>query len=293
MTAPIAGVAVVHHGDPEPTLRCLETLAADSSSVDRRVALVDNMGNIAPDDLARGIRLLKRPDNPGFGRAANFAIEAVDDDHRCSLYLVLNHDVEVAEGFFDSAAGALEVGVGAVGGPIHVPKKPPQLWYGGGGVNFLTGTVRQLRWAGAAQRRRDVGFIPATAMAISPVAWREIGGFDPRFFLYNEDVDLCLRLRRAGWRLVFEPLMACEHRIGAATGSNERTPLYLENLTRTRLLPFKSRPYRLYLAAVHTLYNVMRIAGLGLRHGLQSGPYIRAVARGHARGLAEALSVWR
>lgn len=293
MKTPIAGVAVVHHGDPEPTLRCLESVFADSSSVDRRVALVDNMGNIAPDTVAGDVRLLKRPDNPGFGVAANFGIDAVDDDQRCSLYLALNHDVELAEGFFDAAAGALEVGVGAAGGPIYVPENPHQLWYGGGGVNFFTGTVRQKRWTGAAQRRRDVGFIPATAMAISPAAWREIGGFDPRFFLYNEDVDLCLRLRRAGWRLIFEPLMACEHRIGAATGSNERSPVYLENLTRTRLLPFKSRPYRLYLAAVHTLYNALRIAGLGLSHGLQSGPYIRAVARGHARGLAEALSVWR
>jgi GT2 family glycosyltransferase len=293
MTTPIAGVAVVHYGDLEPTLRCLESVFADSSSVDRRVALVDNMGNIAPDEVAGDVRLLKRPDNPGFGVAANFGIDAVDDDQRCSLYLVLNHDVELAEGFFAAAAGALEVGVGAAGGPIHVPGNPRQLWYGGGSVNFFTGTVRQTGWTGAAQRRRDVGFIPATAMAISPSAWRETGGFDPRFFLYNEDVDLCLRLRRAGWRLIFEPLMACEHRIGAATGSNERSPLYLENLTRTRLLPFKSRPYRLYLAAVHTLYNALRIAGLGLRHGFQSGPYIRAVASGHARGLAEALSVWR
>lgn len=293
MTTPIAGVAVVHHGDPEPTFRCLKTLAADSSSVDRRVALVDNMGNIASDDVAEDVLLLKRPDNPGFGMAANFGIHTVDDDQRCALYLVLNHDVELAEGFLDAAASALEVGVGAAGGPIHVPENPPQLWYGGGGVNYLTGTVRQLRWTAEAQRRRDVGFIPATAMAISPAAWREIGGFDPRFFLYNEDVDLCLRLRRAGWRLVFEPLMACGHRIGAATGSNERSPLYLENLTRTRLLPFKSRSYRLYLAAVHTLYSALRIAGLGLRHGFQSGPYIKAVARGHARGLATSLSVWR
>jgi GT2 family glycosyltransferase len=293
MTAPIAGVVVVHYGNPEPTLRCLDSLVRESSSVERRVALVDNLGNLSSVDLGHGVLLLKRPDNPGFGVGANLGIEAVDRDQRCSVYVVLNHDVRLAEGFLDAAAGALEVGVGAAGGRIDVPGSPPRLWYGGGGINFLTGTVRQPQWPRAVQRRREVGFIPATAMAISPSAWREVGGFDPGFFLYNEDVDLCLRLRRAGWRLVYEPAMACEHRIGAATGSNERSPLYLENLTRTRLLPFRSRSYRLYLAAIHTAYNVFRIAGLGLRHGHRSGPYIKAVVRGHTRGLAEAFAAWR
>ena len=287
MKNPVAGVVVVHFGDPESTLRCLASVAADVSRVDRRVVVVDNSGNLDPGRLETDAQLLARPDNPGFGAAANLGLASADRDHGCSLYLVLNNDAMIASGFLDGAAGALEVGVGAVGGPIHTPSQPPNLWYGGGGLNFLTGTVRQTRSAGAAEKRREVGFIPATAMAISSVAWREVGGFDPRFFLYNEDVDLCLRLRRAGWRLLYEPSMPCEHHIGGATGSDVRSPLYLENLTRTRLLPFKSRSYRMYLAVVHTLYNALRIAGLGLRHGLRSGPYIKAVVRGHARALAE------
>ena len=64
-------------------------------------------------------------------------------------------------------------------------------------------------------------------------------GFDSRYFLYNEDVDLCLRLRRAGWRLLFEPGMVCFHAIGGATASADRSPIYLENLTRTRFAPFQ------------------------------------------------------
>jgi GT2 family glycosyltransferase len=271
----------------------LESVAADGSRVDRRVVVVDNSGNMDRESLDSGVRHLTRADNPGFGAAANFGLEAIDHDRRCSLYLILNNDALLDGGFLDAAVGALEAGVGAAGGPIHTPSEPPSLWYGGGGVNFLTGTVRQTRSARAAQRRRDVGFIPATAMAISSAAWHEVGGFDPRFFLYNEDVDLCLRLRRAGWRLLYEPSMACEHSVGGATGSGERSPLYLENLTRTRLLPFKSPSYRLFLAVVHTLYNALRIVGLGLRHGLRSGPYVRAVVHGHVSALADTVAAWR
>jgi GT2 family glycosyltransferase len=153
-------------------------------------------------------------------------------------------------------------------------------------VSFLTGTVRQQRSESAAARPRDVGFIPATAMAIAPAAWHELGGFDPRYFLYNEDLDLCLRLRRAGWRLRFEPGMACTHHLGGATGSAERSPLYLENLTRTRLLPFRSPAYRVYLAVIHSLYCAVRIAGLAVRHRGRCAPFVSAVLRGHAAAAA-------
>lgn len=280
----MAGVAVVHYGEPEPTLRCLASVAADRSAIARRIVVIDNSGNLERRTLATDVDLVSRPDNPGFGTAVNLGVNAVDPDRGCSFYLALNNDAVLDDGFLDAAAAALVGDVGAVGGPIRTGRAPRHLWYAGGGINFLTGTVRQ-RHSPSAARRRDVGFIPATAIAVAAEAWHEIGGFDPRFFLYNEDVDLCLRLRRAGWRLVFEPGMACNHDLGGATGSDERSPLYLEHLARTRLLPFRPRLYRLYLGGVHSLYNVVRAAALALRYGRRSGPYVRALARGHLAAL--------
>lgn len=286
MTGAVAGVAVVHFGDPQPTQRCLASVAAEASRIERRVVVIDNSGNMDPGRLEADVQLVTRPDNPGFGAAANLGLDSVDHDHRCSLFLVLNNDAVLASGFLDAAASALENGVGAAGGPIRTGGNASHYWYAGGGLNYLTGTVWQQHSAAAARRRREVGFIPATAIAVAPDAWREVGGFDPRFFLYNEDVDLCLRLRRAGWRLLFEPRMVCDHRLGGATGSADCSPLYLEHLTRTRLLPFRPLLYRLYLAAVHSLYNTVRVVSLGLRHGRSGGPYIRAVVRGHLEALS-------
>jgi len=285
MTGSLVGVVIVHFGKLEPTFGCLESVFEDESEIDRRVVVVDNSGNFSLDDSPANLTILRRLDNPGFGAAANAGLAEIDRDRACTCYLVLNNDAALQSGFLSAAAEALEVGVGAAGGPIRNAFDPSVLWYAGGGVNFLTGTVRQRRDEAVAARRRDVGFLPATAIAVFPEAWREVGGFDPRFFLYNEDVDLCLRFRRAGWRLRFEPRMTCGHFIGGATGSHEKSPLYLENLTRTRLLPFRFWPYRLYLAALHTAYNALRILGLGLQYGKRCGPYVTAVARGHAHAL--------
>jgi len=285
MNDAVAGVVVVHFGDPEPTLRCLSSVAEDPSAVERRVVVVDNSGNFGPGDLDPTVTLVTRSDNPGYGAGANAGLAVVDRDRNCSLYVVLNNDSVIRPGFLAAAARAIEVGVGAAGGPIYSSIDPPSLWYAGGGVNFVTGTVWQERSEAASRRRREVGFIPATALAFSPIAWREVGGFDPRFFLYNEDLDLCLRLRRASWRLVYEPGMLSEHRLGGTTGSDDFSPMYLENITATRVLPFKSRSYRLYLATIHTAYNFLRILGLGLRRGFRGGSHIAAVARGHVRAL--------
>jgi GT2 family glycosyltransferase len=282
----VVAVAIVHFGDPAPTLQSLEALAADSSRVHRRVVVIDNSGDLEGLRFEKEVQLISRPENPGFGTAANIGLESADRDRNCSAYVVLNNDTLVDDGFLDAAAGAFSDGVGAAGGPIRGTGQEPRLWYAGGSLNFVTGTVRQDRSPAAARRQRDVGFIPGTALAVAPAAWHEVGGFDPRFFLYNEDVDLCLRLRRAGWRLRFVPGMACRHDLGGATGSAERSPLYLEHLSRTRLLPFRSKAYRLYLALIHSLYNTLRGGSLVLKHGRRSGPYVRALARGHLAALS-------
>ncbi len=281
----VVGIAVVHFGDPEPTTLCVESLMADPSVVGRRVVVVDNSCNFDSLIFGSDVSVLKCPGNPGYGVGANAGLAAIDRDEACTAYVVLNNDTTVCPGFLDAAAGALEVGVGAAGGPIRDPVDSSTFWYTGGGVNFLTGTVWQKRASEPGRHRRDVGFIPATAMAISPTAWRDVGGFDPSFFLYNEDVDLCLRFRRLGWRLLFEPGMVCIHRLGGETGSGVGSPLYLENLTKTRLLPFRSLAHRLYLAGVHSVYNVLRAVGLAWRLKKQSGPYVAAVARGHIQAL--------
>jgi GT2 family glycosyltransferase len=265
-------------------------VVTDGSQIERRVVVVDNSGNMDPASLGSDARLLTCPDNPGFGAGANLGLDSVDHDRRCSLFLVLNNDALLAKGFLDAAAGALELGVGAAAGPIYDSKDPSRLWYAGGRINFLTGTVWQRRSAAAASRRREVGFMPATALAIASPAWHEVGGFDSQFFLYNEDVDLCLRLRRAGWRLLFEPGMVCFHAVGGATASADRSPIYLENLTRTRLVPFRSLLYRYYAGGIHTLYNSLRVVGLSIRRGVGCGPYVTAVVRGHLAALRNLFS---
>jgi GT2 family glycosyltransferase len=279
------GIVVVHYGDSKPTLAALHALRNDPSEVDRRIVVVDNSANLAGVDLLGAARL-PREENPGFGAGANLGVAELGEGPWDAL-VVLNHDVEVFPGFLAAAAGAASrPGVGAAAGPLFLDAGRQRLWYGGGSVNRLTGTVRQVRSLRASLRERTVGFLPGAALALSEGAFRSVGGFDPEFFLYHEDLDLSLRLRRKGYRLLFVPGMAALHQLGAATGSAHFSPLYLEHLTRTRLRPFRPLAFRLYLAAIHTGYVSLRALAFLLRDGHNGVASARALWRGHRHALA-------
>jgi len=277
-------VVVVHYGDPGPTLDCLAALHADPSEVERTVVVVDNTRTFTEPTVS-GARLLPQPHNPGYGEGANRGVAALEPGS-WEVVVALNNDVEVLPGFLDAAASAAErPRVGAASGPMWLDHERSVLWYAGGGVNFVTGTVWQSRSERDAERERTVGFLPGTALAVTAEAWRAVGGFDPRYFLYHEDLDLCLRLRREGYQLLFAPGMAVVHHLGSSTGSHELSPIYLENMTRTRLRPFRPLLYRLYLALLHSGYVGLRSWRLALFAGARGKQAATALRRGHRAAL--------
>jgi GT2 family glycosyltransferase len=280
-----AAVVIVHFGDVGPTLACLEAVQRDRSRCSRRVVVVDNGGSLAPASVL-GAEVVPLPANVGFGAGVNAGVRVLGSEVWDAL-VVLNNDAEVGDGYLDAAVAALShPSVALVGGPLYLDKPGGVLWYAGGGVNWLTGTVRQARSRRAATRRRTVGFVPGAAFAVRVEAWHQVEGFDSSYFLYNEDLDLCLRLRRRGWRLLYEPAMVAVHRLGAVTGSAARSPLYLEHMTATRLRPFRPFAYRAYLACLHTAYVALRACAYLTVVGGEAGRgAFRALAHGHRQAL--------
>jgi len=285
------GVIIIHYGRSAPTIRCVESVLGQDADGSVPVVVVDNFGNLRHSDFPQDVKILLRRDNPGFGGGANAGVAELEKHHACRAYLILNNDAVLAPGFIDAANHAFEKPrTGAVGGLIRESGPEGRIWYTGGDIRLLTGTVRQNRSAADTTRPREVGFIPGTAIVIWREAWEDVGGFDESYFLYNEDIDLCLRLKRAGWRLRFCPKMICIHDLGESTGSGVRSALYLEQLTRTRLKPFRPRIYRMYLCLLHSIYNLTRMASIFLHRGMAGRTQIRAIMRGHLAALREV--VW-
>ncbi len=226
--------AVIVNYNAGPLLaRCASSVLADSSSGPVELVVVDN--GSSDDSLAElaarvpEARVVLARDNLGYARAANFGIAVT----AAPLVAVLNPDTEVTSGTARAMRECFqrEPSVGAAG-PLVVNTDgtvyPSARRLPSTGVAVGHGALR-LVWPTNpwTRRYRDLDADPAVARLVDWVsgaaiwlrrsALDDVGGWDERYFMYVEDVDLCDRLRARGWGVVYEPAGRVQHVQGAST----------------------------------------------------------------------------
>lgn len=184
----------------------VEVVVVDNHSSDDTVARIRNR---RPDAL-----LIESTENRGFGAACNLAAQAAGN----STYLLLNPDAVLGTEALTHLLAALEAraDLGAVGPRILGTTGEIELSWGD------APSIRNERKRQAEQQARlprpdlpaasvDLAWISGACMLLRAEAWQAVGGFDPRYFLYFEDLDLCQRLRQAGWAVAIEPAAEVAH----------------------------------------------------------------------------------
>ncbi len=206
-------VIVVSHNGRRHLQRCLQELARREDS-HGEVIVVDNASTDGSAELVRdeypGMRLEALAENVGFGAANNRGAALARGEH----LLLLNSDAWLADGTAALLHSALDADPRlALAAPeLRYPDGRPQFaWAPETGV--LGEAIQKLRnrfearpWAHRpppAMLRPLLGpaWFSAACLLLRKSAFSGVGGFDERMFLYFEDVDLCRRLRHAGWRL--------------------------------------------------------------------------------------------
>jgi GT2 family glycosyltransferase len=243
MTEPRLSIVVPTHNTRELTLRCLGSIAAAEPTVEPtieptieptvEILLVDDAGT---DGTAEAVAerfpaaLLIRTAAPaGFTRAANLGMARATG----GLLLLLNSDTEVDAAGLAAlrAAFAADPRLGAAGAELRYPDGSAQ-WSGGrapsllwlfalaSGAPVLLGRLpfyRRLKPPG--EKRGAVEWVTGAALAVRREAWEAVGPLDEEFHFYGQDLDLCLRLRQAGWRVDLLPDFRVLHHHGATIGS--------------------------------------------------------------------------
>jgi N-acetylglucosaminyl-diphospho-decaprenol L-rhamnosyltransferase len=224
------GAVVVNYNAKAHLLACVESLFEAGVGP---VVVADN-GSSDGSELA----LLERfpavvwaptGGNLGYGLAANVGAKRL----RTKFLLVCNPDVVLGRGAVEALRRALEARPElAVAGPRivdadgeHYPsaRRFPGLFEAMGHA-FLgqfsehNPFTRRYRMHGEDPfRARDVDWVSGSCFMVRREAWEAVGGFDARYFMYMEDVDLCWRLRQAGWAVAYEPAAEVVHVKGAST----------------------------------------------------------------------------
>jgi N-acetylglucosaminyl-diphospho-decaprenol L-rhamnosyltransferase len=223
-------VVVVTYSPGDSLSAFLDSLA---EATDRpvRVVLADN-GSVdgAPEAAAGAGRaeLVDMGENLGYGAAANRAVAGLDES--VGWVLVSNPDIVLGPGALDELLTAAErwPRAGALGPLIHTdgevyPSARLQPSLGRGVGHAVFGAVwpgnpwtRSYRQEGSVAER-TAGWLSGSCVLLRREAWDSVDGFDPRYFMYFEDVDLGDRLGRAGWHNVYVPDAQVVHTGGHAT----------------------------------------------------------------------------
>lgn len=223
-------IVVVTHNARGHLGPCLDALAA----VPHEVVVVDNASSDLTRDLVReqvpSARVIELPENVGFGAANNVGMEAAQGDY----YLLLNSDAWPQPGAIEKLHAFAEanprIGISGprlVGADGQVQKSVrgfPTLWRLATEYLFLRKLAPRSRllnsFYGAGFdycSRRPADFLMGAVLLLRRDAVDEVGGFDPAFFMFSEEADLCYRMRAAGWSVEFTPDAEFVHLGGAST----------------------------------------------------------------------------
>jgi len=236
---PHVAVIVLHWGPLELTSRCLHSLSRTSFTGKMTIFLIDNacaldrgFGEQVP---GLDVEIRRAGHNLGFAGGCawgiSLALEAAAD-----YILLLNNDVTVEPSAIDHlvAAASQAPEAGLLCPQIVSTSRPPRAWYVGGSFSLWSGIPTQSRPAGRGlegDEARDVDYATGCVMLIDPAVIRTIGSFDTAFFAYCEDLDLSLRARQAGFRILFVPRAVVHHEVAA----HDRLSLSIYYSTRNLL----------------------------------------------------------
>jgi N-acetylglucosaminyl-diphospho-decaprenol L-rhamnosyltransferase len=246
-----AVIIVAHHSESTLPACLASVLAARSAS---EVIIVDHSPHRRCEPLARavGAAYYSVPTNPGFAAGANFGAQLVTTHP--SFLLFLNPDtllpasaLNLFTNFFTQHPDVGIVGprlVSATGRPDPDSFGPP--------VTPLTLFTRHLFPSS------QVGWVSGACLAIRYSLFQALGGFDPHFFLYWEDVDLCRRARVGGYKVAALPRLRVFHQRGHSAVSSLTTTAHYDQSADTYFRKHYPTPVWQLQRLLRSLYRLFQ-----------------------------------
>ena len=206
-------------------------IVADNGSVDDSVAF---LRSAFPQ-----VEILPNSTNEGFAKGYNIALKQVE----CDYYVLLNSDVEVTPGWISPIIELMEsdVAIAACQPKLLAYDDKTQFEYAGAsggwldnfGYPFARGRIFEVceKDTGQYDSVQQCFWASGAALFVRSDAYHKVGGLDEYFFAHQEEIDLCWRLQRAGYKIFVQPASVVYH-VGAGTlpkHSSHKTYLNFRN----------------------------------------------------------------
>lgn len=246
-------VVIAHYRQPDVLEACLRSIVESGDRVDEIV--VADSGSIEPlepmaDKLTNevAIKVVSSIDNIGYGRAINSGVAHSSGD----VLVCLNADTQVQPGAIKTLASVLQDSKIGLAGALLVDETGVRRDSAFHFHHWDTIAARRTPYGktsrGRAELERfryddstydtpiaDVDWVVGAAWAMTRATWAQVGGFDPRFFMYFEDVDLSRRVHDAGKRVVVATEAVVRHDEGGASRASSLRNQITNPMTRAHI----------------------------------------------------------
>ena len=226
MTTPPASVIVLSFNTCALTLQCLSTFGPDLLDRGWQVILVDNASSDATVEIVSEhfsyVDVIRSERNLGFAGGNNLGLRRATGD----CVFLINSDVIATADTLQALAHTLQsqTQVGAMSPGLITPGGVPQAFAFGSdptpgylirrGLGTLLRREPMHRWD--IEQPIDADWVSGACLCIRKATLEQVGLLDERFKLYFEDSDWCMRMRQAGWRVVYDPRFKVIHLGGAS-----------------------------------------------------------------------------
>lgn len=222
--SPEVSIIIPVYNHVEVTLRCLLSIGLSKPHICFEILIIDDNSTDETNSFLLkipGIRLIKNSQNLGFLKSCNVATKYA----RGRYLVLLNNDTIVLPGWLDALLETFKLfpRAGLVGAKLLNRDRSLQeaggiIWEDGTGWNYGRGNNPfdpKYNYA------REVDYCSGACIMVPKYLWEELGGFDEQFSpAYYEDTDFAFRVRKAGYRVIYQPNAQVIHLEGITSGTN-------------------------------------------------------------------------
>ncbi|NLI34552.1 MAG: glycosyltransferase family 2 protein [Deltaproteobacteria bacterium] len=271
---------------------CLASLAEYTSPL-THIYLIDNGSTDASvswtKDRHPTVRIIENTQNLGFGPAYDPVIREL---HEYKYLVLLNNDTVVKRDWLTTLIRTAEGDerIAACGSKILMMHNRSLIDHAGGLYTWIGAGLDIGKWTedcGEASSEKETGFGCGASLLLRRTAYMGVGGFDTSYKMYHEDVDLCWRLRMAGYSVVHVPSSVVYHHGGGiihqGTDRHPARTLYSQKNRLANILknmPAELIPSALTISTMYDLIRIVRLVGLGRRN------VVRAIFQGYLETFA-------
>ena len=237
-----ATLIIVVYNTPELVLQCLAGFYPSLQTRGWQVVVVDNGSDVDIRPIVQGkfngVEVIRSEQNRGFSGGNNLGLRVA----RGRCVILMNSDIIADAETLESLVASLqsESTVGAMSPGLFTLRGAAQAFAFGSetspryliqrGLRAVLGSGAMHDWS--ARDPLEVGWVSAACLCVRRKVIEEIGVLDERFPLYFEDTDWCLRMRAAGWKIIYNPHLKVTHLGGASrpSGTADKSALYYRSL---------------------------------------------------------------